>query len=59
MKRAIIVGFGAIIGMSIATRLSRRMREGMNHQMREHCKQMATHCRKAAQFADREAVGRT
>lgn len=51
----IIVGVGAIIGMQIALRVSRKMREHMQ-QMAEQCRQMAT------QFEGRrrsEVVGRT
>jgi hypothetical protein len=53
IKRAIIVGFGAIIGARIATRIS--------HKMREHCKQMAAQCKEmAGQFGGRgQTVGRT
>jgi hypothetical protein len=61
IKRALIVGFGAIIGARIATRTSHKMREQMHHKMREHCKQMAAQCKQmAGQFGGRgEAVGRT
>jgi hypothetical protein len=61
IKRAIMVGLGAIIGMRIATLMSHRMREQMGKKMREHCGQMAAQCKRMAeQFEGRgEAVGRT
>ena len=61
IRRAIIVGFGAIIGMRIVARMSHEMRKQMNHKMREHCKQMVAHCKPmTGQFEGRgEAVGRT
>lgn len=40
IKRAIIVTFGAIIGMKIAKRV--------NRQMLNHCEQMASRCRQMA-----------
>ena len=46
-KRAIIVGFGAIIGARIAIRLSRNMRA--------HCREMASHFKQmAGEFRDRQ-----
>lgn len=46
-KRAVIVGFAAIIGARIAIRVSRNMRA--------HCSEMASHCRRmAGQFRDRQ-----
>ena len=40
IKRAIIVTFGAIIGMKIAKRVNRKMLD--------HCEQMASRCRQMA-----------
>jgi uncharacterized membrane-anchored protein YhcB (DUF1043 family) len=55
IKRAIVVGFGAIIGMLIAKRMSHKMREQMHHKMREHCMEMASQCKEmASQFRDRQ-----
>lgn len=49
IKRAIIVGLGAILGMQIAIRVGRKMRD--------HCEQMAEHCRQmATQFERRSKV---
>ncbi|HSC74546.1 MAG TPA: hypothetical protein VLB89_10280 [Gaiellaceae bacterium] len=48
IKRAIIVTFGAIIGMKIAKRVNRKMREQLHQKMLDHCEQMASRCRQMA-----------
>lgn len=55
IKRAIILGLGAMIGMRIAAHVGAAMRKQMHHKMRDHCKQVASQCKQvAADFRDRE-----
>lgn len=53
MKKAIVglVGVGAIVGIG-------RARHTLNHKMREHCEQMAAHCKNVATHRS-EPIGRT
>lgn len=55
IKRALILGLGAMIGVRIATHLGAAMRKQMHRKMRDHCKQMASQCRQvAADFRERQ-----
>ena len=55
IKRAIIVGLGAIVGMRIAKHVKETMRKQMHQKMREHCKQMTSQCKEmASDLRDRQ-----